>query len=122
MSNDDVQDISILLEQLELEQEEELAQLQQRHRIAKRALLRRLTGSSPRKSPAPTVTPATVLSHSQREIHLGETVYLRTTTTIGCKGDTAIVTGVAPSRIDVRVPRLKDHTWRKPHNISHYRI
>ena len=118
MSDDEVDNIAKLLEQLELEQEAELALLQTKHRNKKRQLLRRLT-LSPKPKPKKVPLDTSIRSYNRRKIVKGDTVRLSTTASVGCKGDLAVVTVVQPSQIDLHVPRLNDLTWRKPHNIEH---
>ena len=119
MSDDSIDSIVATLERLELQQEEELEQLKRKHKKAKRKVLRRLT-TSPKalKVPADLCEPR-VLSFSKRRLHRGDRVRIRTTATIGCKGDIAIVLYVSAPRIDISIPRLNDTSWRAPHNLEH---
>ena len=116
MNKNDTNNIIKQLEELELEQDKEVIELLKQQKKAKRQLLKRLikspTAQLPQKQPK-------VLSHSKRALKRGDIVKVRTTTSIGTKGDSATVLYVSPPRVDIYVHRVKDTSWRMPHNLEH---
>ena len=121
MSSDDIDSITTKLEELELKQQRELQQLRRTHRDQKKQLLQSIAKTSKKPPQRENLSEqGHILSHSLFPLQPGDKVILRTTASIGCKGDLAIVTHVAPKRVEFRVPRLNDVSWRLPTNVSHY--
>ena len=121
MSDTDIDDIATKLDALDLHYQDKLHSLLKKQRHQKQALLQKL--SSPRLpkhlSPPPTATP-TVLSHSCFPLHRGDKVILRSTASIGRKGDLATVLCIDVNRVDIYVPHLNNTMWHIPRNLTHY--
>ena len=118
-TNDAIDNITAQLESLELTQQHELDALLAQHRQQKQALLRRAraTKRSTKTSPKAKLP---VLSYNKFPLNRGDKVFVRTTATIGTKGDLATVLCVSENRVDIHVHCINDTTWRKPTNLTHY--
>ena len=117
MDRNGTEDIIRKLAELELDQEKELLQLLQKQRKARRNLLKSVT--APTQKTQVTKTSKPVLSFNKIALKRGDQVKVRTTTSIGTKGDIATVLFVSPPRVDIYVHRLNDTSWRMPHNLEH---
>ena len=121
MVKDALDSITAQLEALELDQQQELDTIFQKHRQQKRSLLKRLKrNSAAPPTTAATTTPSPVVSANGYPLHRGDKVAIKTTASIGTKGDLAIVTCVDPARVDIYIPRLNDKSWRLPKNLRHH--
>ena len=117
MTNKSVDELTNLLDLLDLEQSAETAALQQKHRAERSKLIAKF--KTP-KQPTAVYQEPRVLSKSKKPLRRGDKVIVQTTTKIGSKGDTATVLFVSAPRIDIHVHRVNDTTWRAAHNLKHY--
>ena len=121
MPSSDVDELTSKLQALELQQQHKLDTLLLKHRSQKKALINPCAKSpSPKQHRQLPNKSHQILSHSKFPLHKGDKVLLRSTASVGYKGDLAIVTQVAPKRIDIYVPRLDNKSWRIPQNLTHY--
>ena len=105
MPSSTVDKLTSKLEALELQQQHELDTLLLKHRSQKKDLIKQCSKKKlPNLEKASTGTPHQILSHSRFPLHKGDKVLLRSTASVGYKGDLAIVTCVAPKRINIYVP------------------
>ena len=116
----DIDDITAKLQDLDIEQQTELNNLIHKHRRQKSILLEKLRRASTGSTTKEPVTPPQILSDSDLPLQRGDRVVIRTKASIGRKGDVATVLKVAPKRVDIYVPRLNDKTWRLLRNLSHH--
>ena len=120
MPTTDIDDITTKLAALELAQQEELDSIINKHRQQKQRLLLSFKQSKRNKPPSKVATtPPQVLSLNKFPLHKGDYVEIRSTASIGRKGDTAQVTAVSPNRVDIYIPHLNDKSWRIPRNLKH---
>ena len=123
MSEDYITELTKQIEALDIQQEAEIEALKKKHKKAKKKLYKQLQSPPQHIERPPSLAKfeeSRVLSHSKLPLHRGDKVIIRTTTTIGCKGDIAYVLSVSAPRINIRIPRLRDTTWRIPNNLRHF--
>ena len=118
-TDDEIDEITTKIQQLELAQQAELDILLLKHRQQKSKLISDLQRHSPHRANGPKYSTPQILSHSKTPLHRGDRVIIRSKASIGKKGDIATVTKVAAGRVDIYVHRLKDKTWRIPGNLAH---
>ena len=96
MPTSEVDDITSKLEALELDQQQELTALRNKHCCQKKALLDTFAASinSLKKQQH---SAGAILSYSELPLRKGDRVILRSTASVGCKGDYATVTHMSPN-------------------------
>ena len=117
MSNN-IDDITKRFEELDIQHQTEWKKLLYKQQQDKKDLLQQFKQKTNKSSKTTSFHIVhNVLSHNKHPLQQGDTVILRTTASVGYKGDTATVTFVSKNRVNIIVHNVNDISWRKPSNL-----